>query len=243
MLGGKFTTHDYLHGKNGWIDAYFLGHKAPVFYNLTLATVRYAYKEAVWDHAWEQSYLLAPEREPDIFDRAVKDPTTGYWVTPAREPYLYPELDGLTRTQWVEHKLTAIADAKTIQVFEEWSLHRDYGHGIGLHAIIDVPFLTIDAVNAFIDRFMKLEGDYRDPVPRSYRHDEIQSWGLESNSLVDPSELKEIRYELQSAEDGKGKRRPILGALMDEMGEEIPRVEGWDEMPAVGKELPPENKK
>lgn len=66
------------------------------------------------------------------------------------------------------------------------SLHRDYAYGVGLHATIDAPFLTIDAVNAFIDRFMKLEADYRDPEPRSYQHDEISHWGLESNALDRP---------------------------------------------------------
>ena len=186
ILGGKFTTHDYLHGKNGWIDAYFLGPKAPVFYNLTLETTRYAYKEAVWDQAWERSYALAPERETSIWDRAVKDPKTGNYVTPAREPRYYPELDNLTRIDWVQLQLATLADARTIEVFEAWSLHRDYAHGVGLHATIDIPFLTIDAVNAFIDRFMKLEADFRDPTPRSYRHDEIAHWGLESNALIDP---------------------------------------------------------
>ena len=29
ILGGLFFTHDYLHGKNGWIDCLFLGQPAP----------------------------------------------------------------------------------------------------------------------------------------------------------------------------------------------------------------------
>lgn len=186
VLGGKFTTHDYLHGQNGWIDACFLGRKAPVFYNLTLETTRYAYKEAVWDQAWEQSYDLAPERGPSILDCAMKDPKTGNYITQAREPYRHPELDDLTRIEWVQRQLPTIADAKTIQVFEEWSLQHDYAYGIGLHATIDAPFLTIDTVNAFIDRFMRIEADCHDPMPRSYRHDDISYWGLESNALIDP---------------------------------------------------------
>ena len=188
ILGGKFTTRDYLHGQNGWIDACFLGLKAPVFYNLTLETTRYAYKEAVREQAWERSYTLAAEREPSILDRAVKDPKTGNYVTAPREPCHYPELDNLTRIDWVQMQLATIADARTIQVFEAWSLHRDYAYGIGLHATIDVPFLTIDAVNVFIDCFMKLVADFRDPVPRSYGHEEIAHWGLESNALIDPRE-------------------------------------------------------
>ncbi|MBK7050067.1 MAG: hypothetical protein KBF98_13790 [Rhodoferax sp.] len=26
VLGGLFTTHDYMHGKNGWIDGFFQKH-------------------------------------------------------------------------------------------------------------------------------------------------------------------------------------------------------------------------
>jgi len=31
VLGGRFYTHDMLHGYNGWIDLYFLGAKAPIY--------------------------------------------------------------------------------------------------------------------------------------------------------------------------------------------------------------------
>ena len=30
-LGGKFTTHTYLHGENGWLDGHSLATKPPVF--------------------------------------------------------------------------------------------------------------------------------------------------------------------------------------------------------------------
>ncbi|MFM8899601.1 MAG: hypothetical protein ACKOF9_06585 [Burkholderiales bacterium] len=47
ILGGLFSTHDYLHGKNGWIDCMFIGRTPPVFYNCVLETTRNAYKEQV----------------------------------------------------------------------------------------------------------------------------------------------------------------------------------------------------
>ena len=31
VLGGKFTTHTYIHGENGWLDAHFLGTKPLCF--------------------------------------------------------------------------------------------------------------------------------------------------------------------------------------------------------------------
>lgn len=40
VLGGLFSTDDYLPGKNGWIDCFFLGSKPPVFYNCVIDTTR-----------------------------------------------------------------------------------------------------------------------------------------------------------------------------------------------------------
>ncbi|RQS68943.1 hypothetical protein DID96_18405 [Burkholderia sp. Bp8963] len=65
-------------------------------------------------------------------------------------------------------------------------MHRDYSRGIGLHATLDVRCLKVDAVNGFIDRFLAIEADYRDPVPRSWRYEQVPCWGIESNALVEP---------------------------------------------------------
>jgi hypothetical protein len=46
--------------------------------------------------------------------------------------------------------------------------------------------LTIETANGFVDRFLALESYYRDLGPRSYRHDEIPRWSLETNALVEP---------------------------------------------------------
>jgi len=102
VLGGKFTTHAYMHGENGWIDAHFLGTKPPVSYSLALQTTIFEYKELVRNRAWELSYELAPERELPLFDRAEKDPKTGNYVSRLREPYRYPDLENMTRLQWSE---------------------------------------------------------------------------------------------------------------------------------------------
>ena len=186
VLGGKFVTHDYMNGKNGWLDAFFLGRKAPVFYNLTIDTTACAYKEAVWYRSWELSHELAPDREPPFLGRAVRDPKTGLYQVPPREPLRYPELDGMARFEWVESQQRVIADSGEIQVFEEWTLHRDYAYGIGLHATIDAPFLTIAVVNCFVDRFLAMESDYRNLMPRSYQYEQIEYWGLETNAVAQP---------------------------------------------------------
>ena len=186
VLGGRFYTHDYIHGENGWLGALFLGRRAPIFYNAMLRTTRYAYIEAVWDLAWDRSYELAPDLETDFFSRGYRDPKTKHWVIPAREPVLYRELDGLSRTAWIERQLPQLADARTLEVFEGWTLQRDYEYGIGVHATLAVPFLTIEAITEFIDRFLETEADYRDPQPIRYGYAEAAPWGLESNAIVEP---------------------------------------------------------
>ena len=188
VLGGKFTTHDCIHGQNGWIDANFLGTTPPVSYSLVLQTTICKYKELVRNRAWELSYDLAPERELPLFDGAVKDPKAENYVSLCRDPHRYPELENMTRLQWCQAQHQKIADSSEIQVFEKWTLHHDYHHGIGLHATIDVPVLTIEAVNAFIDRFLMTETDFLDPTPHTYRYEQVSYWGLDSNALIEPWE-------------------------------------------------------
>jgi hypothetical protein len=189
MLGGRFYSRHYMHGENGWLDGFFLGNDKPAFYNFCLQTTRYTYKEKVVDRAWDKSYLVAPlESDLSIFDRTVLDPVSGHYVTPAHQPHRYPELDGMTRLEWTQAQLPKIANSHEVQVFEHWTLHHDYHSGIGLHATIDVPYLTIDAVNVFIDRFLQSESAMVGTVALSYRHDQIGHWGIEPNSIADPWE-------------------------------------------------------
>jgi len=186
VLGGLFSTDDYLHGKNGWIDCFFLGSKPPVFYNCVIDTTRNAYKEQVRELAYEQSYALLPPSERSLFDHAVKDPISGLWAISPPEEERFAALDGLSRREWIERQIPRIANEGAIEVHEGWTLHHDYRFGIGLHVTLDVPYLTIEAVNAFIQRFLTTEAAYANPNPVSYRYDEMENWYIESNAMVEP---------------------------------------------------------
>lgn len=188
VLGGQFTTHTFIHGDNGWLDANFLGTRPPISYSLALQTTRYEYQELVRDRAWEQSCERAPERDLPLLDRAVKDPQTGHYVSRRREPRRYPELENLTRLQWCEAQHRRIADSGEIAVFEQWTLHHDYHHSVGLHATLNAPVLTVDAVKVFIERFLLTEANFLDPTPHSYHFDEVAHWGLDANALAEPWE-------------------------------------------------------
>ena len=190
IFGGLFSTHDYLHGKNGWIDCLFLGRKPPVFYNCVLDTTCNAYKEQVRELAYERSYVLAPDDGPGLFEQAVRDPVSGMWTSTLTEAERLDALGGLSRHEWVEQQIPHIADSAVINIHEGWTLHRDYRFGIGLHAILDAAYLTIDVVNAFVARFLATEAGYANPNPISYRHVEIENWHIESNAIADPDAFR-----------------------------------------------------
>jgi hypothetical protein len=181
VLGGLFYTHDYLHGKNGWVDCCFLGKDKFTFYNCALETARYAYKEAVSDAAWKAADELLPYDYNSIFRCAEKELQHD---TNAK----HTEFGGLTRLEWVEREQRRLANARNIQVFEKLSLHYDYHFGIGLHATIDVPYLTVNTINNFIRGFLEDEKPYCRNQALTYSYDEIEYWGLESNAIVEPLE-------------------------------------------------------
>lgn len=199
VLGGKFATHFLIHSQTEWTDAHFLGTQSPVSYSLALQTTRYEYKELVRDRAWDLSYELAPEREHVLRSPISKDPKTGLSLY-RLEPLHYPELDNLTRLDWAQSQHKGIADSGEVQVFERWTLHREYHNSIGLHATIDVPFLTIDTVNAFIDRFLMTEANFLDPAPHTYQYEQIENWGLNANALVEPEDWEVAMVQPQSLE-------------------------------------------
>ncbi len=201
VLGGLFYTHDYVHGQNGWVDIYFLGKEKGVFYNVTLQTARYEYKEEVSHAAWEAADALVPHRF-NLFEDAKKDPVTGHWVSNPKPEGALDAFGGKTRWEWIHEKEKEIADARTHKVHARVELDRDYAHGIGLHATIDVPFLTVDAINAFIRDFLaRGEKPWRDENALSFNNEEVGYWGLESNALVEPWDVADALAK--AAEDGE----------------------------------------
>lgn len=201
VLGGLFYTHDYVHGQNGWVDIYFLGKENGVFYNVTLQTARYEYKEEVSQAAWDAADALVPHRF-NLFEDAKKDPVTGYYVSNPKPEGALDAFGGLTRWDWIKAEEIRIADARTVKVHARVELDREYAHGIGLHATIDVPFLTVEAINAFIADFLaRGEKPWRDKKALSFSHEEVGYWGLESNALVEPWDVADALAK--AAEEGE----------------------------------------
>ncbi len=206
LLGGLFYTHDYVHGQNGWVDIYFLGKQKGVFYNVTLQTARYEYKEEVSQAAWDAADKLAPHRF-NLFEDAKKDPVTGYYVSNPKPEGPLDVFGGLERWDWIKAEEKRIAEARTVKVHARVELDRDYAHGIGLHATIDVPFLTVDAINAFIRQFLASgEKAWRSKKALSFSHEEIGYWGLESNAIVEPWEVEAALAKAAESEATEDKK-------------------------------------
>jgi hypothetical protein len=177
-----------MHGSNAWIDACFLSkHRALVFYNCTLETTRYRYKEIVESRAWENAEKLLPRQGsaldfgPEGQRRFEND------MHAART-----EFGGLTRAEFWNAEEKRIADSLEFAVNEEVTLHYDYRYGIGLHATLNVPHLTIAAVNDFVRRFQKCEKPYSDPAPLRYSYEEVGHWGLDANQIVEPKDYAAV---------------------------------------------------
>ncbi len=175
-MGGRFFTHDLIHGRSGWIDLLFLGKQAPVYYNVTLETAVEAYKEAVWDRAWAASYELSPLDEPLVL-RFVPDPETGDFRLPLQESRTHKEFGGLTRMDWTRQQVKSIADSGEVGVQVGWTLLPEYRDGIGLSVTLDVPAITTEVIHDFMDRFLANPVDWREEEPRSFKYDQIPNWG------------------------------------------------------------------
>ena len=109
-LGGLFYTHDYLHGKNGWIDCYFLGKNRTV-YNVTLETARHCFSEMVRERARDDAEDLLPSEEITF---APRDPVTGC------RQIIFPEdtpnkvFNGMSRWDWRLAQERLICEARSI---------------------------------------------------------------------------------------------------------------------------------
>ncbi|MBF0261217.1 MAG: hypothetical protein HQL97_05160 [Magnetococcales bacterium] len=151
---------DRMNKEKSWMDGYFLSKAPPLFYILTLKTTRHAYREEIWGAAIDRSIALVSwEREKGIQQQtSLNHRCSGRnrektWTIHPKCP-TFPEFGGLSRIDWATQQEPGLANSGDYHVVENWSVQRDYPFGIGLIASIDVPFLTIEAVIDFIQRFL-----------------------------------------------------------------------------------------
>jgi hypothetical protein len=193
VIGGLFSTHSYINSNTSWLDIWFLSKKNLVMYNVTLDTTLQAYRDAIWNAAFDATFDINNESHMQELEMEVlsRDAKTGAVTTRFADPLPRAEFGGFTSMQWQKAQEERLADSGQIQVYEKWTLHRDYSCGIGLHATIHEPCLTIDVINQFIKIFLENETEYRGEQSFQFSYEqckEAEKSGQDSNVIVDPLE-------------------------------------------------------
>ncbi len=159
---------------NQWFDFYFLGLDGVTIWNAALCTANQAYWDAIRDLAFTEADRLCPKNHDDFNIKdwliPVYDKITGkklHYVM--REPEIKAELGNQTFHQFVEEyssKLIRADIGETAPVFESFSIDKGYQYGIGLHAVIDVPYINAEVIETMIEKFRSLgEQNWTSSIP------------------------------------------------------------------------------
>lgn len=196
-LGGLFMTRDVING-NDWADVYFLSADGKDFYNATLETARCAYAERLMDAGFEYAESLAPM--PDFAFGPV-DPATGCVELLPEPPN--PAFGGKNRYEVAKDKAAELASQGACPVFETIEIDRTYRYGIGLHATIDTPELTIESVSSFIESFLASgESPFTGTRPITFSPDILDNRRIGNALSLDPSEWADsMEAELLSRDE------------------------------------------
>lgn len=192
QLGGLWYTDDYVHGENSWVDVYFIDPSTRTIYNATLDTLAYRAYEAAQGMALSE----ASDREPpqDLLSCFVREPGSRYarMVLPPDPPR--QAFDGLSRRDWMKQRVAQLLDSGQVPVHPETTLHRNYGYGIGVHATLDVPGLSVPVITDWVRAFLA------NPVARRgeavfLRSADMPNPGYASNALCAPADWPTTNQE------------------------------------------------
>jgi len=145
ILGGSFYTYDYINSSTQWADFCFLG-KTNVIYNAVISTVNGDLYGQLFDVVTEEEFahLFRVTRQDIVGDVQCNISTTSLSseleLQEDRHKWFVENFDELLAR--VEHRVTV-----------ETSIHYDYSFGIGVHARVDAPNITIQLIQDFITNF------------------------------------------------------------------------------------------
>lgn len=161
---------------NQWFDFYFLGLDGHTIWNTVLYTANQAYWDAISDLASTHTKSLQPYEEFSLTD----------WLVPVydengrkkhymmAEQKVYAEFGNQTRYDFMrkyESELIQKDAGNTAPVYEHFRIDRKYAYGIGLYAVIDVPEINAEVIEAMIAKFRAMgekEWQSDTPVPREH---------------------------------------------------------------------------
>ena len=143
---------------NQEVQIYFPGLDGHTIWNAYVFTAAYAYwgniSEIVSNKAWE----LAPEKSRRLLDDLIPqyDASGRFKHYIMKEESPHPALGNKTRGEFMqeyESELIRNDTGNTAPVFEEFRIEPGFEYGIGLYATIDVPTITVDALESMIAKF------------------------------------------------------------------------------------------
>jgi hypothetical protein len=178
--GGDFKpTSAQEPGRPAFLDQieqfYFLGRDGRTIWNCYLESANREYWGEISSIAYDRTEEIAPrQRTFDLNDlfTPLYDETgkrTGSTMNPEETD---PRLGDQTRSEYqaaLESVLIQEDSGSTAPVFEGWRIDRQFEYGIGIYAVVDVPWVDRQAIRDFLDRFRSQgETEWRadTPVPR-----------------------------------------------------------------------------
>lgn len=150
----NFHSHDILTDGVSWCDVDFLGRDKFTFWNATLETTAYSRHAKIDSAAFNQAYDALTPEEHALRPKWTFKPVAGKpgfsEIVFGKEP-AFEKFEGRTFQEQVRH-LEGVLD---FPVFESIEVDRSYRFGIGLHATIDAPLLTVEIIESFVDMFVE----------------------------------------------------------------------------------------
>lgn len=149
-FGGAFHAPEVPEGT--WADFFFLGQAKGVLWNASAITLQAATKQAAEEMSWDMALEKLPE---DVRDDAWRDYIFGK-LNPEKELGRL-EFGGKTLGKYLKELRADILANNPPQIEEHFGVEIEYGWGIGLTMVLDVPEMSIAVVEDGIRKFRVIE--------------------------------------------------------------------------------------
>lgn len=175
-----------------WSDIVFPGYDPAVFWNAEIITANVAFADAVEEAAFYEAMSgldTADQYQATCINTAANVDANGKIIsyTLLRRPELnYPQLDGMTFSNFVDKRAQAIARDAPAPVYCGYQILPGYTAGIGLRMIVEADALNRNVIEAAISDFRAHgESDWVSDVPARVRYsDEIHCKPLNISTQV-----------------------------------------------------------
>jgi hypothetical protein len=138
---------------NQEVQIYFLGLDGRTIWNAYVFTAAYAYWGNISEIASNKAWELAPEKNRRLLDDLIPQYDSSgrlkHYIM--KEELPHPALGNKTRGEFMqeyESELIRHDTGEIAPVFEEFRIEPGFEYGIGLYATIDVPTITVDALES-----------------------------------------------------------------------------------------------